>query len=157
MSSRQQRREANAAGRLYTVKTGVNQFFTNQDLLGQVQQAVQLVTPILVESSLLANLHILRCLEDREVVPELHQMFFNRCFYAVTSATGSSRQFKEASDASLAKSYNTLYRQNLPDGHQKPERPGFLKDVSTALLLSRLNLVNACHRLQDCAINPCTT
>ena len=91
MSSRQQRREANAAGRLYTVKTGVNQFFTNQDLLGQVQQAVQLVTPILVESSLLANLHILRCFEDREVVPELNQMFFNRCFYAVTFATGSSR------------------------------------------------------------------
>ena len=59
MSTRQQRRKANEAGRFYTVKSGVNSFFTNQVLLEQIQQAVQLVIPLLVEGNLLANLHVL--------------------------------------------------------------------------------------------------
>ncbi len=58
MSTRQQRRKANEAGRFYNVKSGVNSFFTNQVLLQQIQQAVQLVIPLLVEGNLLANLHV---------------------------------------------------------------------------------------------------
>ncbi|DBA69502.1 TPA: hypothetical protein ACH3X2_012778 [Trebouxia sp. C0005] len=87
MSTRQQRREANQAGRFYNVKSGVNSFFTDQALLGQIQQAVQLVTPLLVEGHLLANLHVLRCIEAGEAMPKLDQTFYNRCFYAVSSGT----------------------------------------------------------------------
>ncbi len=63
MLTRQQRREANKSGRFYNVdgKSGVNSFFTNQVLLEQIQQAVQLVIRLLVEGNLLANLHVLRC------------------------------------------------------------------------------------------------
>ncbi len=137
MSTRQQRREANKAGRFCNVKSGVNSFFTNQVLLEQIQQAVQLVIPLLVEGNLLANLHVLRCIEAREAIPKLDQAFFNRCFYAVSFSTGRrAQQFNEATDhdPSLATSYNTLYSQSLPANHQKPERPAFLKDVSFALL-----------------------
>ena len=135
MSTRQQRRKANEAGRFYNVKSGVNSFFTNQVLLEQIQQAVQLVIPLLVEGNLLANLHVLRCIEAREAIPKLDQTFFNRCFYAVSFGTGHrAQQFHEATDPSLATSYNTLYSQSLPANHQKPERPTFLKDVSFALL-----------------------
>ena len=135
MSTRQQRRETNQAGRFYNVKTGVNSFFTDQDLLDQIQQAVQLVTPLLVEGNLLANLHVLRCIEAGEAIPKLDQMFFNRCFYAVSFSTGpQARQFNKASDPSLATSHDTLYQQSLPANHQRPERPTFLKDVSSALL-----------------------
>jgi len=121
MSTRQQRRKANEAGRFYNVKSGVNSFFTNQVLLEQIQQAVQLVIPLLVEGNLLANLHVLRCIEAREAIPKLDQTFFNRCFYAVSFGTGHrAQQFNEATDPSLATSYNTLYSQSLPANHQKP-------------------------------------
>ncbi|KAA6416649.1 MAG: hypothetical protein FRX49_13385 [Trebouxia sp. A1-2] len=82
MSTRQQRREANQAGRFYNVKSGVNSFFTDQALLGQIQQAVQLVTPLLVEGHLLANLHVLRCIEAGEAMPKLDQTFYNRLLKA---------------------------------------------------------------------------
>ncbi len=135
MSTQQQRREANKARRFYNVKSGVNKFFTNQDLLEQIQQAVHLVTPILVEGNMLANLHVLRLLEATDAIPKLDQTFYNRCFSAVSFATGHrAQQFTEASDASLATSYNTLYSQSLPANHQKPERPTLIKDVSFALL-----------------------
>ncbi|KAA6425067.1 MAG: hypothetical protein FRX49_05241 [Trebouxia sp. A1-2] len=97
MSTRQQRREANQAGRFYNVKSGVNSFFTDQALLGQIQQAVQLVTPLLVEGHLLANLHVLRCIEAGEAMPKLDQTFYNRCFYAVSFGTGNrAQQFNRA-------------------------------------------------------------
>ena len=64
MSTQQQRREANKAGRFYNVKSGVNSFFPDQLLLDKIQQAVQLVI-LLVEGSLLANLHVLRCIRGR--------------------------------------------------------------------------------------------
>ncbi len=135
MSTRQQRREANKAGRFYNIKSGVNSFFTNQVLLEQIQQAVQLVIPLLVEGNLLVNLHVLRCIEAREAIPKLDQTFFNRCFYAVSFGTGrQAQQFSEESDEGLAISYNTLYSHSLPANHQKPERPTSLKDVSFALL-----------------------
>ncbi|DBA95645.1 TPA: hypothetical protein ACH3X3_013488 [Trebouxia sp. C0006] len=69
MSTQQQRREANKAGRFYNVKSGVNNFFTDEVLLQQIQQAVQLVIPLLVEGNLLANLHVLRCIEAEEAIP----------------------------------------------------------------------------------------
>ncbi len=80
MSTQQQRREANKAGRFYNVKSGVDSFFTDEVLLQQIQQAVQLVIPLLVEGNLLANLHVLRCIEAEEAIPKLDQTFFNRCF-----------------------------------------------------------------------------
>ena len=134
MSTQQQRREANKTRRFYNVKSGVNSFFTDQVLLEQIQQAVQLVIPLLVESNLLANLHVLRCIEAGEAIPKLDQMFFNRCFYAVSFGTGHrAQQFNKASDPSLATSHDSLYIQSLPANHQRPERPTFLKDVSFAL------------------------
>jgi len=133
MSTQQQRREANKAGRFYNVKSGVNSFFTDEVLLQQIQQAVQLVIPLLVEGNLLANLHVLRCIEAEEAIPKLDQTFFNRCFYAVSFGTGNqAQQFNKASAPSLATTHDTLYSQNLPANHQRPERPTFLKDVSFA-------------------------
>ena len=112
----------------YNVKTGVNSFLTDQDLLDQIQQAVQLVTPLLVEGNLLANLHVLRCIEAGEAIPKLDQMFFSRRFYAVSFSTGhQARQFNTASDPCLATSHDTLYQQSLPANHQRPERPTFFK------------------------------
>ncbi|DBA92076.1 TPA: hypothetical protein ACH3X1_015808 [Trebouxia sp. C0004] len=59
----------NKAGRFYHVKSGVNSFFRDQVLLEQLQQAVQLVIPLLVEGNLRANLHVLRCTEAGEAIP----------------------------------------------------------------------------------------
>jgi len=57
-------------------------------LSATVLQAVQLVSPILIASNVLANLHVLRCLETDGHVSKLDQTFFSNCMYAVSHATG---------------------------------------------------------------------
>ena len=63
MATRQARRAANKEGSIYSVKTGFKQIFTDARLAEITLQAVQLVTPILIEANALANLHVLRCLD----------------------------------------------------------------------------------------------
>ena len=49
----------------------------------QVRSAVDLVQPILMEGSLLANLHMLRCLETADSIAgplEVSQTFYNCCY-----------------------------------------------------------------------------
>jgi hypothetical protein len=109
-------------------------FITRAGLADMVQRAVNLVKPILVEGLLLANLHVLCLLESNQELPKM-ETFFNRCFAAVSIATGfHCQQFNPTSDPQLAASYE-LYRQNLPAHHQKPERPTFLKAVSDLSLM----------------------
>ncbi|KAL3143153.1 hypothetical protein ABBQ38_002014 [Trebouxia sp. C0009 RCD-2024] len=131
MATFQARKEANSKGQMYTVKTGFNNIFpADEPLSAKILQAVDLLTPILTEGSLLANLHVLRCAEQGGNIPLVNQTFYNNCYAAVTHSTGSgAQQFKSADHPALAESY-TLYRDSLPAGHAKPERPTFLKDVS---------------------------
>ena len=132
MATQQARKAANKEGSNHIMKTGFKQIFTDARLAAITLQAVQLVTPILIEANLLANLHVLRCLETDGAVPTLDQTFFSRCMYAVTHATGKRAvQFNVDKNASLAASHS-LYSQELPPAHQQPERPTFIKDVSVA-------------------------
>ena len=132
MATQQARRAANKEGSIYSVKTGFKQIFTDARLAAITLQAVQLVTPILIEANALAILHVLRCLETDGAVPKLDQTFFSNCMYAVTHATGKQAvQFNVDKNASLAASHS-LYSQELPPAHQQPERPTFIKDVSFA-------------------------
>ena len=113
MATRQARRAANKEGSIYSVKTGFKQIFTDARLAEITLQAVQLVTPILIEANALANLHVLRCLETDGAVPKLDQTFFSNCMYAVTHATGKQAvQFNVDKNASLAASHS-LYSQEL--------------------------------------------
>ena len=97
MATRQARRAANKEGNLYSVKTGFDTIFTHPQLAATTLQAVQLVSPILIASNVLANLHVLRCLETEGSVSKLDQTFFSNCMYAVTHATGRSAvQFDRA-------------------------------------------------------------
>ncbi|DBA77989.1 TPA: hypothetical protein ACH3X1_009144 [Trebouxia sp. C0004] len=143
MATRQARRAANREGSIYNVKTGFKQIFTNERLAEITLQAVQLVTPILIEANALANLHVLRCLETDGAVPKLDQTFFSNCMYAVTHATGKQAvQFNVDKNASLAASHS-LYSQELPPAHQQPERPTFIKDIlNAASLMARTNFAN---------------
>ena len=137
MSTQQARREANQTGLIYSVKAGFNKLFPADQavpakaaLSAKILQAVDLVMPILTEGSLLANLHVLRCAEQGNM-PLIDQTFFNHCYAAVTFSTGrSAQQFKPADHPELAVSY-TQYKDCLPDDHTQPERPSFIKDVST--------------------------
>ena len=132
MATRQARRAANKEGSIYSVKTGFKKIFTDARLAEITLRAVQLVTPILIEANALANLHVLRCLETNGAVPKLDQTFFSNCMYAVSHATGRQAvQCNADKNASLAASHG-LYSQQLPQTHQKPERPTYLKDVSVA-------------------------
>ena len=131
MATRHARRDANKEGRLYTVKTGFHTIFTDAQLAATTLQAVQLVSPILIESNILANLHVLRCLESDGSVGKLNQTFFSNCMYAVTHSTGRGAvQFDPTKNAKLAESLD-IYRQQLPNHHEPPERPTFIKDVSS--------------------------
>ncbi|DBA87701.1 TPA: hypothetical protein ACH3X1_004707 [Trebouxia sp. C0004] len=143
MATRQARRAANREGSIYSVKTGFKQIFTDERLAEITLQAVQLVTPILIEANALANLHVLRCLETDGAVPKLDQTFFSNCMYAVTHATGKQAvQFNVDKNASLAASHS-LYSQELPPAHQQPERPTFIKDIlNAASLMARTNFAN---------------
>ncbi len=139
MANRQARRAANKEGNLYTVKTGFNTIFTDQQLLATVLQAVQLVSPILIASNVLANLHVLRCFEADGHVSKLGQTFFSNCMYAVSHATGRHAvQFNHAKNVSLTESLN-IHFQQLPQHQQTPERPTYLKDVSLAKLVPLLS------------------
>ena len=137
MATRQERRAANKEGSIYSVKTGFRKIFTDARLAAITLQALQLVTPIVIEANILANLHVLRCLEEggpavQNAVPKLDQTFYSNCMYAVSHATGRQAvQFNAAKHPSLAASLN-LYKQQLPSSHQQPERPTFIKDVSAA-------------------------
>ena len=55
MSTLRERKEQNEKGRFYSVKYSFQQIFPHQGLATQSVQAVDLVTPILTEGSLLAN------------------------------------------------------------------------------------------------------
>ena len=66
MSTLKDRKQAHEKGRFYSIKYSFQQIFPHQGLATQVVQAVDLVTPILTEGSLLANLHALLCLESGE-------------------------------------------------------------------------------------------
>ena len=79
-ATRQQRRDFNATGHMYTVKTGFKSIFHHQGLADMAQRAVNLVKPIIVEGLLLANLHVLRLLESNRELPKMDETFFNRCF-----------------------------------------------------------------------------
>ena len=121
MSDFAARRALSKEGRFHTVKTGFKQTFSHQGLAAKVQEAVQLVTPILTEGSLLAN-HVLRCIQSGKSL-SINQTFWNCCYSAVSYATGNKAQeFDPAKDPSLAASYE-LYRQSLPALHRKPETP----------------------------------
>ncbi|DBA73691.1 TPA: hypothetical protein ACH3X2_009671 [Trebouxia sp. C0005] len=145
MATRQARRDANKEGKLYSVKTGFNTIFTHPGLAATTLQAVQLVSPILIASNVLANLHVLRCLETTAGdVPKLDQTFFSNCMYAVTHATGHKAvQFDRAKNGELTKSLD-IYLQQLPQGHQPLERPTLIKDVSPARsgLIAALAMAN---------------
>lgn len=132
MATRQERRAANKAGSIHSVKTGFNKIFTDARLAATTLQAVQLVTPIVIEASALANLHVLRCLEADNAVPKLDQTFFSHCMYAVSHASGSRAvRINAHKYASLAATHDH-YSQQLPTSHQQPDRPTYIKDVSVA-------------------------
>ena len=129
MSTIKERKAANEKGQVYSIKHSFQRFFPHRGLATQVVQAVDQVTPILTEGSLLANLHVLRCVESGES-PVINQVFFYSCYCAVSYATGSqAQQFKATDHPSLATSYS-LYAQCLPSNHTRPERPTYIKDVS---------------------------
>lgn len=132
MSTFQERRAANKNGIYHSIKTSFNKIFTHEGLAAKVLEAVHLVTPILTEGSLLANLHVLRCLSAGQHIPAVNQTFYNNCYSAVTHSTGNgAQQFKPADHPSLAASY-AVYHQSLPNNHTQPERPTYIKDVSVS-------------------------
>jgi len=88
---------------MYSVKTGFKTIFIQPQLAATTLQAVQLVSPILIASNVLANLHVLRCLETEGNVSKLDQTFFSNCMYAVTHATGHRAvQFDRAKNVKLS-------------------------------------------------------
>ena len=73
-----------------TVKGSFRTLFPDEAMAGQVRSAVDLVQPILLEGSLLANLHILRCFETADSIADLAevgQTFYNR-YYIATCCCG---------------------------------------------------------------------
>ena len=149
MATRQARRAANKKGRMYSVKTSFNTIFTHPQLAATTMQAVQLVSPILIASNVLANLHVLRCLETAENVCKLDNTFFYNCMAAVTHATGrQATEFDRAKNVKLTESLD-IYLQTLPHQHQSPERPTYLKDVS----LTRIGPIAASSLARDSLSN----
>ena len=106
MGSRQARRAANKEGNLYTVKTDFNTIFTDQQLSATVLQAVQLVSPILIASNVLANLHVLRCLETDGHVSKLDQTFFSNCMYSLSQKFRSEQAHLHVLTVISSKSLN---------------------------------------------------
>ena len=142
MSAQSDRRKANEKGSFYSIKTSFNTIFTHQPLADQFEKAVQLLTPIVLQGNLLANLHILRHLESgNPAILKIDQTFFYRCFAAVSFATGfRAQQFNPASDPDLAASLD-VYQQSVPPGYMKPERPTWLKGVSFIPLSALLSML----------------
>lgn len=134
MTTQTERRANNKQGTFISVKTGFKSIFTDPRLANVTLRAVNLTTPILIHRDLLANLHAVRLCEEDVAdadMPLFNQTFFNQCSYAVTRATGSGcAQFKATTNPSLATTLQ-LYEQHRPVTINKPERPTFMKDVSS--------------------------
>ena len=120
-----------------SVKTSFKKAFTDQNLVGMIERSVKLSTPIQQQAHLLANLHALRLCENGIAMPAVNETFWNRCYSAVSKATGGSYKFKRNQDAELTTSLDQFTSHCVPAGHVKPERPAFIKDVSrlTALVV----------------------
>ena len=83
MATLKERKAFNRAGSMYTVKASFRTLFPDEAMADQVRSAVDLVQPILMEGSLLANLHILRCFEKADSIAglsEVSQTFYNRYY-----------------------------------------------------------------------------
>jgi len=88
MSTIRERKEANKKGRLHSVKTSFQQIFPHEGLAAKVEQAVHLVTPILTEGILLANIHVLRCIESGHNAPVINQVFFTTATVLLATPRG---------------------------------------------------------------------
>ena len=81
MTTLEERKAVNRAESMYVVKANLKTLFPDEAMAKQVRSAVDLVQPILMEGSLLANLHMLRCLETADSIAgplEVSQTFYNR-------------------------------------------------------------------------------
>ena len=106
------------------VQVSVNQIFT-PEMLHWVREAVLINHRVIVEGHLLANLHVLRMLSIGASLPTFTsstwQTLFERCYPAVSHATGyKCQQYDPAKDPQLTASYQ-LYNTFLPENHSKPE------------------------------------
>ena len=143
--SRTSRRQANAQDSTSVIQVGANTIFKPAgciNLLPLVRTAVELSHKILVEGHLLANLHVLRLLQNNQALPHLStgtnqskwQTMLENCYAAVSQAVGPGcQQFTPGKEPELDTSYQQ-YQQCLEDNHVKPTRPTWLKHVSIGAL-----------------------
>ena len=97
MATLKERKAFNRSGSMSTVKASFRTLFPDEAMADQVRSAVDLVQPILMEGSLLANLHILRCFETADSIADLAevgQTFYNR-YVTLERVTSTKRSHKQ--------------------------------------------------------------
>ena len=116
----------------YTVvKTGFRTAFHYAPVRAIIKQAIDFATPLRIQGQLLATFHVIRLVENSIPIPRLKATFWKQCYAAVSHSTGvQAEQFDPATNPLLAASL-IAYNQHLPVGHQLPERPTLIKDVSS--------------------------
>ena len=116
----------------YTVvKTGFHTAFHYAPVRAVIKQAIDFATPLRIQGQLLATFHVIRLVENSIPIPHLDVTFWNQCYAAVSHSTGyRAQQVDPATNPLLAASL-IAYNQHLPAGHQLPERPTLIKDVSS--------------------------
>ena len=123
------------------IQVGANRIFQQTgtpSILQTVRKAVLLNHAIIKEGHLLLLLHIIRALDNNLPLPALNsgkndskwQVLLDNCYAAVSNPTGRSQPFQAEKHPDLNDSY-LVYKQSLPMDHRKPDRPAWLKPVST--------------------------
>jgi hypothetical protein len=104
------------------VKSTLNQFCNNNFIKQKLNQHVLNSNKLIFEVYKFANLHLLRCFRDNEVLPVLDQSFFYKCscyvseMYLKKSQNNNTISFDKTFDIyklQRPKDYKPAYRDNL--------------------------------------------
>jgi hypothetical protein len=100
----------------YTVvKASLNQFCNNEVLKSKINDIVLNANKIMFEAYCFANLHVLKCIEENQPLPQLNQSFFQKCCAFVSTMYNRKEAAKK--DQDLSSTYE-LYKQCYPDRYK---------------------------------------
>ena len=110
-----------------TIKCSLNRFCKNDYLKSKINDVILNVNKIIFEGYLLANLHVIRLLQEEKQIPRLNQKFFQNVLQLVSRLY--RRKEKECLDQELVQTFEVCYQHLRPNSFQ----PGYRDYISAVL------------------------
>ena len=110
-----------------SIKCSLNKFCKNNYLKSKINELVINVNKIIFEGYLLANLHIIRLLDEDKEIPPLNQKFFQNVLAQVS--VFHHRREMQCKDEDLVTTFENHYKTLRPMNY----KPGYRDYINTIL------------------------